>query len=125
MAFLAIFCIGAPMRFTPSLRGGGFHIRRTHRRRHLVQHGRVLVLVADHSISSVLLSVRVSIFVLFCSLGFLACGVVRLDHLAHIVGIVVLLLVLLVECPVCNLLNFCCVLRLFFAATSVVVSTAC
>ena len=81
---------------TPSLRGRGFHTR-IRRRRHLVHHGRVLVLVAVLSISSVLLSVRVSDFVLFCSLGFLACGLVSLDllRLAHIVSVIALLLVLL------------------------------
>ena len=75
-----------------------FHTRRVRLRRHLVHHGRVLVLVAVLSISSVLLSVRVSDSVLFCILGFLACGRAGLDllHLTHIVGIVVLLLVLLV-----------------------------
>ena len=58
-----------------------------------------------------LLRVRVSNFVLFCSLGFLACSLVGLNllHLAHTVGIVVLLLVLLVllgEYPFYNLPNF-------------------
>ena len=74
---------------TPSLRGRGFHTRRIRRRRHLVHHGRVLVLVAVLSISSVLLSVRVSDFVLFFCLGFHACGFVGLDvlRLAHIVGV--------------------------------------
>ena len=82
---------------TPSLRGRGFHIRRIRRRRQLVHHGRVLVLVAVLLISIVLLSVRVSNFVLFCSLGFLACGQVGFDllRIAHIVGIVVLLFVCL------------------------------
>ena len=56
--------------------------RRIRLRRHLVHHGRALVLVA---------SVRVYDFVLFCILGFLACGRVGLDllHPTHIVGIVV------------------------------------
>ena len=56
---------------TPSLLRRVFHTRRIRRRRHLVDHGRELVLVAVLSISSVLLSVRVSDFVLFCSLRFL------------------------------------------------------
>ena len=62
-----------------------------------MHHGRVLVLVAVLSISSVLLSVRVSDFVLFCSVGFLACGRVGLDilHLAQVVSIIALLPVLL------------------------------
>ena len=76
------------------------------------------------SISNVLLSVRVSDFVLFCRLGFLACGLVGLDllHLAHSVGIVVLLLVLLVLLGTLPLQpsELRCVLRLL----SVVVSTA-
>ena len=108
-----------------TLRGRGFHIRRIRRRRHLVHHGRVLVAVL--SVSRVLLSVRVSNVVLFCSLGFLACGLVSLDlpHLGHIVGIVVLLLVLLVllgEYPFYNLLNFVvcldCFLRCNFPSLS-------
>ena len=69
---------------TPSLRERGFHTRRIRRRRQVV-------------LSSVLLSIRVSDFVLFYSLGFLACRLVSLDllRLAHIVSIIVLLLVLL------------------------------
>ena len=75
-----------------------FLTRRIRLRRHLVHHGRVLVLVAVLSISSVLLSVRVSDFVLFYILGFLASGPVGVDflHFTHIVGIDVLLLVFLV-----------------------------
>ena len=64
-------------------------------RRHLVHPGRVLIAVI--SISSVLFCVRVSVFVLFCSLGFLALGDVSLGvlHLAHVVSIIALMLVLL------------------------------
>ena len=116
VSFLAIFCIGTTSHRYDSLCLCGFHIRRVRRRRHLVHQGRVLVFVAVLSISSVLLSVRVSDFVLFCSLGFLACGLVGLDllHLAHIVGIVVLLLVLLVllGTPPLQPSELRCVLRL-------------
>ena len=94
------------------------------RRRHLVHQGRVLVFVAVLSISSVLLSVRVSDFVLFCILGFLVCILVGLDllHLALIVGIVVLLsLYILLSFVVC----FDCFLRCNFRRCLDCVLTFC
>ena len=101
--FRAIFCIGVnPHRRDSLITQLGLcaevvFTRSFRCRRHLVHPGRVLVLVTVLSISSVLLSVRVSDFVLFCSLGFLACGRVSLDLLllAHVVTIIALLLVLL------------------------------
>ena len=110
-----------------SLHGRGFHSLRIRRRQHLVHHGLVLVLVAVLSISSVLLSVRVSDFVPFCILGFLDCGRVSLDllHLTHIVGIVVLLLVLLVLVGEYSFITFwtsLCSSTALCAATSVFVS---
>ena len=96
---------------TPSLRGRGVHTRRIRRRRHLVRHGRVLVLVAVLSVPSALLSVRVGLV----SLGLL--------HLAHIVSIIALLRVLLgYSLAMTTFRTSLCDSTAFCAATSVVVS---
>ena len=78
VAFLAIFCVRVTSHRCDSLDSVSARTcsSNSSHRRHLVHHVRVLVLVEVLSISSVLFSVRVSDFVLFCSLWSLACGLV-------------------------------------------------
>ena len=101
VALLAIFCIGVTSHRRDSLDSVSALTWFSHSSCSSPStprpHGRVLELVSVLSIPSVPLSVRVSYFVLCCSLRFLACGRVSLDllHLAHVVSIIALLLVLL------------------------------